>query len=236
MAAPHKRVLPFRLPISRNRNVLRLSASIPPSPTGASHGPGIAIPTLSADDGLVLLHRQILRLVNFSGLVAQIRGKRPQIALGALQQVINQVPSIARKKDHRIGSPAPAWNKQGIYPAQGCQHKADGYHSIEDQVPAPARVHRAAFIGQPSPGPPSASILPPSWLGGRSYIIGTTYWAGGLANQLVLPGNQFKRLSQNRRNACTSLKFVTMPTEMRTAPVDLPSMHKRKSSSVRRCV
>src|SRR5258706_6917916 len=37
------------------------------------------------------------------------------------------------------------------------------------------------------------------------------------------------------KNACTSLKFVTMPTETRTAPLDFPSMHRRKSSIDRRC-
>ena len=33
------------------------------------------------------------------------------------------------------------------------------------------------------------------------------------------------------RNACASLKLVINPTEARTAPLFLPSMHSRKSSS-----
>ena len=46
--------------------------------------------------------------------------------------------------------------------------------------------------------------------------------------------HQDKNPLANERNRCTSLKFVTIPTEMRTAPMDLPSKHMRKSSWERR--
>src|SRR5258706_4564481 len=40
---------------------------------------------------------------------------------------------------------------------------------------------------------------------------------------------------EKAKNPCTSLKFVTIPIEMRTAPMDLPSKQVRKSSWERRC-
>src|SRR5687767_12309860 len=52
---------------------------------------------------------------------------------------------------------------------------------------------------------------------------------------LFLPASYLSNARANSRKACTSSKLVTSPTEIRTAPVDLPSMHTRKSSIDRRC-
>src|SRR5688572_18979902 len=54
-------------------------------------------------------------------------------------------------------------------------------------------------------------------------------------HRLFLTTSYLSNARANFRKACTSSKLVTSPTEIRTAPVDLPSMHTRKSSIDRRC-
>jgi hypothetical protein len=69
----------------------------------------------------------------------------------------------------------------------------------------------------------------------RSVGFGTCAPGDYCAFRAVAAICRSRRLRENRRKACTSWKSVTRPTDMRTAPLFFPSIHRRKSSSDRRC-
>jgi len=73
---------------------------------------------------------------------------------------VDHIPGCVSEDEHRISCPSPAGDEQEVHPADGGQYEADGYHSIEDQVPAPAWVKAAAFTRQFIPGAPRHAGYP----------------------------------------------------------------------------